>query len=144
MIQSLRTRHRWAFSVLAVLIPLVFVAGLKARYRSVGGAQIPAEAVLVAPQDPTWQNHLVLVQTSTTADGQHSLRLLPIKPIVAPDLLVYHAQQIPQPGRLPEDAHLLGRWDANSSYSAPSGGYLLLYSGAQKTVLDTIPLGGRP
>ena len=143
MIQPLRTCHRWSFLLLAALLPVLFVAGILARPRPPRPQVI---ARLIAFQGAEWQKHFFAVQISTGATGETSLVLVPTKPVVAPDLLVYYAEHAAQQGVLPSDAHLVGRWDVGTTYPLPRtlNGFVLLYSGAQKTVVDSVAVEGRP
>jgi hypothetical protein len=143
MIQPLRNCHRWSFLLLAVLLPVLFVAGLLVRPNPF---KLRVATQFIAPQGSDWQKHSFAVQISTTPTGERALMLVPTKPILAPDLLVYYSDHAPLQGVLPDDAHLLGRWDAGFSYSLPRplNGFVLLYSGAQKAVLDSVAVEGHP
>ncbi len=143
MIQPLRSYHRWSFLLLAVLLPVLFVAGILVRPKP---PQPQAIFRLIASQGSDWQKHFFVVQISAAPTGETSLVLVPIKPVLAPDLLVYYANHAPQLGVLPADAHLLGRWDIGSTYPLPHplNGFVLLYSGGQKTVLDSVAVEGHP
>jgi hypothetical protein len=143
MIQPLRSCHRWTFLFLAVLLPVLFVAGILARPKP---PQPRVIARLIAFQGSDWQKHFFVVQISTATTGETSLVLAPTRPVVAPDLLVYYAEHAAQQGVLPADAHLLGRWDIGTAYPLPRtlNGFVLLYSGAQKIVVDSVPVEGHP
>jgi hypothetical protein len=143
MIQPLRNCHRWAFLLLALLLPVLFVAGILVRPKTPRPRTI---ARFIAAQGSDWQKHSFVVQISSLSNDETSLAVIPIKPVLAPDLLVYYANHAPQRGVLPADAHLLGRWDVESTYPLPhtSNGFVLLYSGAQRTVLDSVAVEGHP
>ena len=143
MIQPLRSGHRRIFLLLAVLLPVLFVAGILARPKP---PQPRVIARLIAFQGSDWQKHFFAVQISTAPTGETSLVLVPIKPVAAPDLLVYYADHAAQQGALPADAHLVGRWDVGTTYPLPRtlNGFVLLYSAAQKTVVDSVAVEGRP
>jgi hypothetical protein len=142
MIQPLRTNHRRIFLGLALLVSAVFVAGLLARPEATAPAA-RREAVFVAPAGQTWKNHLFTLEVSPTSDINQT-RIVPSKGLLAPDVLIYYSDVAPQDS-LPANAILLGRWDPSATYSLLfNSGFLVMYSGAQKSVLDFTPLGGRP
>jgi len=143
MIQPLRTQHRVTFVILAVIIPVVFVAALASRPKP---ARMERRGLLVASNSIiNSQNGLFRTATNSNADGSSSIRLLTHKPILAPDVLVYFAESKPQQNDLPPTAYLLGEFEPYASYPMPvTPGFIVLYSPAQKSVIDIAPLGGRP
>jgi hypothetical protein len=150
MIRPLRTCHRNGFLALAVLLPAVLAVGLRGRRKPV---LVPAQDssagfTVVSEETGHWRNYPISVRKisrGTTQSGMW-LQLLPQKEIVVPDVLVYWSAD-PPAGALPANALLLGSFDASASYSVPSGGatgYLILYSAAERNVLDATALGGQP
>ena len=141
MIQPLRNYHRRVFLVLSLAVPTVFVAGLSARRGN--NLRSPSAGVIVVATTNEWQNHLFVMQLSRSSDGHKIAKIFLTKPLDAPDALIYSAEHAPQ-GSLPPEAHLLGKYDAEASYQVPASGYLILYSAAHNSVLDSAAIGGQP
>jgi len=140
VIQPLRTYHRWTFLILAIAIPVVFVAGLTARRTT---PQPKREAMLLASPSGSGKrfNYPILVWSNFP-----KARLVAIKPIALPDALVYWSNQAPGQNDLPPDSIFLGRLDPAITYQIPnpSPGFFVIYSPAQKAILDYAAFGGRP
>jgi hypothetical protein len=140
MIQPLRTYHRRMFLVLAVALPAVFLAGLVARRKPTRTVSSVSRSVLVAGTD--WRKHFFVVLATHGPNGVRFASLVPTKPSIVPDGLVYFSDSAPHGDSLPEQATLLGRFEIGTSYPASSPGFLILYSPAQRAVIDFAPLGG--
>lgn len=125
MTRPLRRFHRFTFLGLAVLLPLLFGAGLRSR-RPLVQVEVPSERIhLITPNG-----------TEIAADS----RELWGKAIEAPDPLVYWVEDDPDRGTLPANAHLLGSLTAGArnSLRIPQGrkrGILILYSLAHREVV---------
>lgn len=140
MIQPLRTCHRWTFAVLAIIVPVVFAAGLAARRKpplSRGTIEI-----LISASGPGQRfKHSIVVWSEFP-----KVRLIANKPFVVPDALVYWSNQAPEQNRLAPDAVYLGPLDPVVTYQIPVSlpGYLVIYSPAQQAILDYAAFGERP
>jgi len=151
MIQPLRTYHRRVFLALAVALPVVLVAGLTSRHQAVVSAHPKAQGegyVLVSEDQGHWQHQQIRIQIFSAADTtERWVQLNPTHEVVAPDVLVYWSENLPQQSSLPANARLLGSLDPSAYFPLPetaSAGFLILYSPAQKSVLDATAFGGRP
>ena len=140
MIQPLRRYHRRAFLVLAVVLPVVFVAGLAAR-RNTPPPKI--EAMLLAASSGNGKKFKYPIMVWSDPP---KARLIATRPFVVPDALVYWSKQSPQENSLPAGAVFLGRLDPALTYQipGPAPGYFVIYSPAQQAVLDYAAFGGRP
>jgi hypothetical protein len=133
MIRPLRRAHRAVVTTLAVLLPVLVVAGLAAR------REVPAsmESMRLSPRPATREEETpgVIVR------WEKRLERLP-----APDVLVYWSREPVAGSELPRDAVLLGRFVPGvlPRPASRSAGYLILYSLARREVLDTARLGGQP
>ena len=146
MIQALRRVHRRAFWVLAVVLPLILLAGLGARRARVPStllaARLPDTARLVRKSNALWHRHAV--QTVFYADsnrpGQIFLVLHPAQAWNEPDLLLYWSADPPQGNTVPAHAQLLDAFAAGKVFELPpnaaTGGHLLLFSLPHQSVFD--------
>lgn len=147
MIQPLRTVHRRVWYGLALLLPAILVAGLLARpHRHTGEVAGPnAKLKPTYTSAHAWaklpiQTHYFLDAGVTGPaigfDAPQGLNLA--------DPLLYWSPSLPGSDTLPADAALLGEFAAGKTYSLPSaaapGTHLILYSLAQKKVIDTATL----
>lgn len=153
MIQPLRTVHRHAFTVLAVLLPGVLIAGLWARHSRPNWNPTAAEREptlrVIAVKDGLWEKYPI--RTALVEDPQSkavSLRLQLPADLNEPDLLLYWADQEEQGPALPANARLLGAYATGKGVSLPqdaaSGGRLFLYSLAHRELVDTATLEKLP
>ena len=152
MIQPLRRIHRRAFLALAVVLPTIFVAGLRGRHTwPVAPIDNPASSglTLLIESDEGWHTLHIRQRVFTAADEDPArrLRLEPQQVILEPEVLVYWSSHSPEGISLPEAARLLGKFDPAGIYLLPGsvdeGGFLLLFSNARQSVLDWAPVGGR-
>ena len=165
MIRPLRARHRRMMTVLAVVVPVVFVAGLLARQPVPAVDELPGTVRPAVPEgfteaavdDAAWGG-LALRTTwmvgPATAEGGPPARGVTLTFLVdprLPDLLVYWAAES-EGASLALDAHLLGTIGDLQERSwvlpgdASDGGVLVLYSLARQEVVATAavpPLNGR-
>jgi preprotein translocase subunit SecY len=150
MIRPLRATHRAVFLFLPIFLALVLMTGLVSRYR------------WPTPVHTSGQGDVVLLQqVVTTGDGKLKIQLLsnsamPVEvefkllassTLIAPDLLVYWAEDS-GPKTLHPNARFLGPYRRGATYRLPadarSKGSVSLYSLAQQKVVTTIPLGANP
>ncbi len=140
MIQPLRRYHRCTFFALAVLLPALFVAGLAAR-RKTPPPKFEAMLLAVSSGGGKKFKYPIMVWSAPPR-----ARLIVTKPFVVPDALVYWSTQIPNENVLRSDAVFLGRLDPAITYQIPASapGFFVIYSPAQKSVLDYAAFGVRP
>ena len=110
MIQPLRRAHQWIMTGLALILPVIFVAGLAIRQPSP-----PLSGSLPGRHPPP---------------GNISEAIGSFQKVLAADLLVYWVRTAPSDSTLPPDARLLGSLHGaqGPELSQVSGGYLLAYS----------------
>lgn len=156
MIRPLRARHRRVVTVLAVLVPVVFVAGLLARQPVPAEDDLPRSVRPATPErwtaieidDVAWGDLALrtiwLAGPEPVAEGprQRGVKLRFLEDPRIPDLLVYWAPTAE--GRaLSLEAHLLGAIGDRQERSwrlppgAAGGGVLVLYSLARQEVVGT-------
>ena len=119
MIQPLRQLHRHMMMALAVILPLILIAGLAVRKRFPQQNRDPLE--------------------TTTFDSELSAQLKPLQSVLAPDVLVYWAPTAVDDRTLPAQARLLGSLHGiQMPHVMLPDGFLLLYSlGHQKVVAQS-------
>ncbi len=149
MIQPLRTVHRRAFVALALILPAVLLIGLMAR-------RPPLQADSKRHNLEGWQS----IQESDHLWAKHSIRSLfvrntsdpiavhvvlqPIGDFSVPDLLVYWSPELSASDNLPTNAVLLGAFENKRPMRLQgrgNQGFLILYSLAHHSVVDSAPLG---
>jgi hypothetical protein len=153
MIQPLRSVHRRAFVALAVVLPVVIVAGLGARRpRPSGGTlatQLPASMYVAGTSGTLWLKHSM--QTEFYSDSNRLAEtyvvLKPAEDFNEPDLLLYWSPGPPSES-VSADARLLGPFAADKPFALPMdagrAGYLTLFSLAHQAVFDTAKLENLP
>ena len=147
MIQPLRVVHRRAFVTLALILPAIMLIGLGARRSRPGpgvhAADLPAAAYVVRESSKLWQKHLIDSRFYSGADGSQDIYLVlqPAEKLNEPDLLLYWDTNAPQADVLSGSAQLLGAFRTDEVFRLPlnekRAGYLILFSPAYQTVLDT-------
>ena len=150
MIRSLRTQHRVTFTVLAVILPVLFVAGLRAR------RPIPS-----VPRLPDYESSFdqrsgfilwdeigikARISSSTIGRAKTFLDVIPVRELEEPDLLLYWDDRRPETGSLSEKAILLGSLKGVKPrrlivpQSVPASvGYVILFSLAHQRVIASSP-----
>ena len=131
MIQPLRQYHRYAFTVLAAVLPAIWVAGLAAR-----------RPIVIAEPGPC------RIELATAGGNRLEVdaRELWGSAVDAPDALIYWSEEAPAAEHLPVKARLLGSLQSarHGAIFIPSGekgrGYLLLYSLAWQKLAGTTPV----
>ena len=148
MIQPLRTFHRNAFFCLAVLLPVLLVAGILKRHPSTdagsGDAGLPNGSVLTE-QIVTFDGHKVAVDLYETSREPVTVQFAESAPLVAPDVLVYWSE-VGSTTTLPSDSRYLGVFAPQAKYALPLGGRVhgcvILYSAARQALLGSFSYGG--
>jgi hypothetical protein len=131
MIRPLRRDHQLAFGVLSLLLPILFIAGLVLRRPIPRVSQLPGQ----------------FFPTSNVAEGggPDSVDLNSLRKSDVPDPLVYWSRERPTGNEPGNNAVLLGAlssWIGMGSLlpaNAGEEGYLIIYSLAQKRVVDVRP-----
>jgi hypothetical protein len=143
MIQPLRRVHARTFLVLGIVLPILFVAGVRSRPTS--------------PTSPVAQAHTSSAPSArtTTTDGTRvtarvfredtntAVEITSTPELLAPDVLVY-ASPSESKGEVPADAVLLGTFVSGKTYRLPSANsrFVLLYSVPRKELLASFSAGG--
>lgn len=159
MIHPLRRRHLWMTTAIAIILPVVFVAGLAVRKPIPATENAPS--ALMAPPAVSF-SHLLFeksdlwadlkITTRVYADQQPAERLAvelhPQDYLKIPDLLVYwHPQPSIQTDKLPDDAYLLGALAGTQKRrfilpepAMTQDGSLILYSLAHQKIIAATTL----
>jgi hypothetical protein len=147
MIQPLRVAHRRAFVGLTVVLPAILWIGIGARTsrpgESVLVADVPAPANVVRDSSNLWQNHTIHSTFYSRSDRPREIDVVlqSAKDLNAPDLLLYWTNRAPQGNNLPREAEFVGAFRTGKAFLIPlnkkSTGYLVLFSSAHQSVLDT-------
>lgn len=160
MILSRRQTHFFAFSALAILLPLCFMAGIALRPSYVSsstpapvelleraGFAVTPSVETIASTDLSEGSITLNVETGFDDRDRLILTLQPAAPILRPDLLVYWEDVNASPEELSEDALLLGSLSGVSrrQFFLPDTmrdkeGYLILYSQVQQELITAFSL----
>ena len=160
MIRAHRRRHLGAFTILAVVLPVILVAALAARRTPPVVASAPT--ALTDPALDTWValdsaeaevlevpiRIRLLAPLPSTTPTRFGVELEPTQPIGRPDVLVYWTASPPAINEaLPSDGLLLGSIGGTRPrrFELPQPalqirGSLILYSAAHREVLGTLPV----
>jgi hypothetical protein len=149
--RALRTGHRGVWIALALLLPLLLVAALRARQPVPPGAPLepaPATATGAPVHDVHGLWDQAAIDTRAWRDARGLvLELEPRRDLQRPDVLVYWAAGGP-PDRLPDDAHLLGTLAGTQrrQFVLPGNGAarLYLYSLGHQEIVTTGVLPAAP
>ena len=155
MILPLRRRHFAVFSVLAVVLPLAYVAALATRDPLPIAPAIPAELTEAIPMDlaerlawirtgPLWTELGIETAVLPDAGGPVEIALRPTRDPKLPKALVYWVPGVQARTALPDDAVLVGslagQWPVRLSAPAEARGTpgrLIVYSlGHQRVVAE--------
>jgi hypothetical protein len=151
MIQPLRIIHRRVFVVFAVVLPAIFIGGLRARHTwPVMAAQpFPIAGVSGSVEaEGNWRKFHIRLKSFHEGPSESVTRvqLLPQNDLAEPEVLVYWSDAAPNNSSLPDNARLLGKLDPTVSYALPEmahgGGFLILFSAARNALLDWTDVGG--
>jgi hypothetical protein len=150
MIQPFRVAHRRAWMVLALVLPTVLVVGLMARRPLLRADSKTHNSGVPQPiwqSDHLWKKHEIhsvfLRDTSDPTSVQVALE--PLEDVSAPDPLVYWSRELSGSDRLPTNSVLLGAFEPGKPLLLPetnTNGFLILYSLAHQSVVDTASLEG--
>jgi len=133
MIAPLRNTHRRTLSLLSLLVPAVLTMGVAARHPSPD----PEAAPIRAAELHSAAGHFAVL---TLDDRRISIRTR--TPV--PDPLLYWSSAAPT-ADVPATATFLGPADPHAAYVLPpEAGYLVLYSGGHRRVVDFLGLEARP
>lgn len=146
MIAPLRRRHLVWTTVLAVVVPVLFLYGLGARQPVPANDALPIAAPVGIPEgaqvlafgDMPIDGHLWSAAGGSRV--QVAWRAVP----VAPDVLLYWSAGDDGGDALPADATFVGAVDGRAHALPSPGGALVLYSLAHRTVVarTVLPGGG--
>ncbi len=145
MIQPLRTVHRRASVLLAIVLPAMMAVGLIARHPRTQ-RDVLSERSRIDPafrSDKLWQKNAIQTDFYRNSSNVQEINVVlkPTQELNEPDLLLYWAAGEEQGKELSTDAHLLGAFRADRAFTLPQdaapGEYLVLYSGAHQAVVDT-------
>ena len=148
MIQPLRTIHRNAFFCLAVLLPVLVVAGILKRHQSAEAGSNDATLTngsVLAEQIITFDGHKIAVDLYEVSREPVTVQFAESEPLVAPDALVYWSE-VGSTATLPSDSQYLGEFAPQAKYALPlSGkarGHVILYSAARQALLASFSYEG--
>ncbi len=147
MIQPLRTVHRRAFVVLALVLPAILLIGLGARpprlSPSVHTTDVQGIENMLRESSTLWQKHSMQSRFYRKPDRPLDTYVIlsPAQELNEPDLLLYWATNSPQGNVLPGDAQLVSAFATGKAFLLPlnekRAGYLVLFSPAHQAVFDT-------
>lgn len=148
MIQPLRSAHRRTSMALALILPAVLVVGLMARrplphpYSKTHNSEARQS---IGRSDHLWSRHRIHSVFLRNASGPATVQVVlePLDDFSAPDLLVYWSPALPVSDQLATNAVLLGAFENGRPLllqESNTKGFLILYSLAHHTIVDTSPL----
>jgi len=150
MIRPLRRRHRLIVSVLGVVLPTAFAAGLAARKPVPVSTALPTAiagrsvefATVLWTKTALWPGHEISTRIRRSALGSLALDLA-VQQLPKADVLVYWVAGAETAGDgLPKNARLLGALAEHTLLPLPTGargerGVLVLYSLADHEIVAT-------
>jgi hypothetical protein len=127
VIRRLRVLHRFIFVVLALALPALLVASLRARRHT-----LPVTTPKVSTVDTSGFRLLEKTGLSVRISSG-SIDVIPVRPLSVPDPLLYWSRQ----DSMGEGATLLGPLEGMSlrRYPIPESGYLIVYSLGRREVV---------
>jgi hypothetical protein len=152
MIRALRQRHRRMVTVIGVLLPVAFAAGIGARKPAPTVASLPTALARTSQhlEAVEWERADLFTKTpiqvrllrESAGAGHFAVEFSAAKDFVKPDLIVYWVtggQNITN--ALPENARLLGTFNSSMALSlspdaAQGSGVLVLYSLADQEIVE--------
>ena len=142
MIQPLRRVHARMFLALGIVLPILFIAGIRSRRFPAGNAHTE---ISTTPQNV---EHTILIHGTRLAgrvfnDASGTAFEIRSSPeLLAPDVLVY-ASASETKNDVPSGAVLLGPFVSGKTYRLPSANsrFVLLYSVAGNELLGAVPAG---
>lgn len=157
MIRSLRRRHRAMTTAIAIVLPLLFLAGIAAR-KAIPRMEIPPA---LTPVEETFSELIfqknyfrpeldiaARVFADSLPPSRLAVELHPQRYLKIPDILVYWSETPPNAGdKMPESSYLIGTLAGTERRRFPlpsaaldSDGSLILYSLAQQRVIGMAAL----
>ncbi len=153
MIRPLRQRHRRMATLIGLLLPVAFAAGIAARKPAPTVARLPA-ALAMTPQHfeaVEWERGDLFTKTAIqvqllrekTGAGHLAVALTAPKDFLKPDLIVYWvAGNSNVADILPDNALLLGAFNPYApltlaEQTGSTSGVLVLYSLADQAIIET-------
>jgi len=142
MIQLLRQVHARMFVALGIVLPILFVAGVRSR-------RIPAaKAHTEIRTSPASAERTILIDGTRLAArvfraaSGATVEISSSSSLLGPDVLVY-ASASESKHDVPPDAELLGAFVSGKTYRLPreNARFVLLYSLARKELLGVFPAG---
>jgi hypothetical protein len=135
---------------LAIVLPTVLVVGLMARRplpRTSSKADSAEVQQAIRQSDRLWKKHVIhsVFLRDRSDPAMVQLALDPPDDLFAPDLLLYWSAELSDVNQLPSQAVLLGRLEDGKSSpfrKVSPKGFLILYSLAHQSVVDTASLEG--
>lgn len=157
MIRSLRRRHRVMTTAIAIILPLLFMAGIAARKAiprmEIPPALAPAEekfSELIFRKSNFWPELDIAARVfaDSIPPSRLAVELHPQRYLKIPDILVYWSETPASAGdKMPESAYLIGTLAGTEQRRFPlppaaldSDGTLILYSLAQQKVIGIAAL----
>jgi len=152
MTRALRQRHRRMVIALGILLPIAFALGIVGRKAVPSMDGLPANLAALPPKFATteWERADLFVKSPIKVrllreqgkSGRVAVGFSAPKEFVKPDLMVYWVHGDSHiTGILPNEAQLLGTFDASSALALPAdsatqNGMLVLYSLADTEVVE--------
>jgi len=152
MIRPLRQQHRRMLTVIGVLLPVAFVAGIAARKPAPTVTTLPAALAMPSQhfEAVEWERADLFTKTpiqvrllrERAGAGRSAVALSSPHDFLKPDLIVYWVAGSPNTtDKLPDNARLLGVFTSSMALSLPpeaasGGGVLILYSLADQEVVE--------
>ena len=152
MIRPLRQRHRRMMTIIGVLLPIAFAAGIAARRPAPTVATLPTALATTQRhfEAVEWERADLFTKTliqvrllrESAGAGHFAVEFSAARDFVKPDLIVYWVAGSPNnTDRLPDNARLLGAFNSSVALSLwldaqPGSGVLMLYSLADQEVVE--------
>ncbi len=151
MIRPLRQRHRRMMTIIGVLLPIAFAAGIAARRPAPTVATLPTALATTQRyfEAVEWERADLFTKTpiqvrllrESAGAGHFAVEFSAARDFVKPDLIVYWIAGSPNvTDTLPDNARLLGVFNSSVALSlppdaGPDSGVLVLYSLADQEIV---------
>ena len=152
MIRPLRQRHRWMITIIGVLLPIAFAAGIAARRPAPTVATLPTALATTQRhfEAVEWERADLFTKTpiqvrllrESAGAGHFAVEFSAARDFVKPDLIVYWVAGNPNiTNTLPENARLLGVFNSSVALLLPldaasGSGELALFSLADQEIVE--------
>ena len=152
MIRPLRQRHRRMITIIGVLLPIAFAAGIAARRPAPTVATLPTALATTQRhfEAVEWERADLFTKTpiqvrllrERAGAARFAVEFSAAKDFVKPDLIVYWVANSPNlTDTLPDNARLLGAFNSSlalplSPDAGPGSGVLVLYSLADQKIVE--------